>query len=222
MARKDAENYIIELMSRLDNTKKNVEMYKKLFANMSDADFDKYMKNLEEGKEEIYFVNPPFSGYKPDLNKLIAILKGLGIKPMEKIIFEDESGYKFKPDIEYKILYLPGRRTSHHASKGLSLHKNLDTRNPITGQVTGKDSKTGAITLPEAYIFTGLGLTKTLDELENIRGGDVGASTAFIQTLETTGRVSSADIEPHRNGVRSTKTINAIFKGMHIDINIGD
>ncbi len=51
-------DHIIKVMNTLDPSGANGERYKDFFKDMSDKDFDKYMKLLKEGKVQIYTVFP--------------------------------------------------------------------------------------------------------------------------------------------------------------------
>ena len=51
--RKLVQNKILEYMDSLDNSGYNKERYEKMFANMSDKEFDTYMNDLKDKRTKL-------------------------------------------------------------------------------------------------------------------------------------------------------------------------
>lgn len=218
--RKKVESYLLTILKDLDPSGKNVAMYKEIFSKMSDTEFSRMMERIKEG-ESILSIVTPNGDNSMDMNvaRLLKVAKKHNVKLFERVTFDD-GNMKFKPDIKYMVVDIPVRRTSQHGLKGLSVAKHYRSRNAITGQVSGKDSDSGSITLPEVYILNGREQKQTLKELLGTRGGDVKASAALNAILFKDGKVSRKEIERFADQTGSTKALKAFFKGMHLDINL--
>ena len=218
--RKRIEAYLLDEIGKLDTSGKNKQMYQNIFKNMSDVEFNSMMERIKEGESIFSIVIP--NGDKEiemDVPFLLGRAKALGIPVFEKVIFNDGRD-TYMPDVKYMIIDMPVRRSSQHGLKGLSVAKHTRNRNAMTGQVSGKDSDSGSITLPEVHVLNGRGLKNTLKELLGTRGGDVKASSALRALMFKTGTVSKKELERFADKTGSTKSLKAIFKAMHIKINL--
>ena len=56
--RKAAESFILNCIKELTLSDENVNIYKTMFATMSDEDFDQYMKDIESGKKWLVIFAP--------------------------------------------------------------------------------------------------------------------------------------------------------------------
>ena len=215
MARKDAEKYILDIVTQIDPSGINASLYEKRFKEMSDDEFDVFMNEIENGTNSIMINASGDATISHDRN--LDILDKMGAKVLQKVTIEKD-GYKIKPNVEYLILTCPFRRAAQHIKKNFSVHKHLKTRNANTGQVTG-DSKAGSITYPEAHLINAMGLKNIARELLGDRGGDIYASHAYASLLFKNGRVTSEEMKLYRTKTGGALYIKALFKAKHLLLN---
>ena len=219
MNRKKAEQVALDYIKSVDMTGENVEMYKKYFKSLTNAEFDTMMHRMRDGEFYLTAVIP--NGKKMvTLPFLYAGAKKHGIRIFDTITFKEDNGEEFTPPHTFKLLMLPVRRTTQHQEKGLSVAKHTRNRNRLTGQVSGTESDSGSLTVPEAQILQGIGAKNTLKELMGDRGGDVRAVAALNAFAFKTGKVERKQLLPFANGAGSNKTLKAFYRGIHMDLNI--
>jgi hypothetical protein len=212
--RKEIENYIIDHINKIDPSGTNGDLYKKMFKDMTDKEFDALMKKLE--KEEVVLQMIASDGKKDlvDLDRNFSIAKDFGVSFFQKIYNKDGDTEYLSPQ-ENLVYDLPVRRTRQTLLKGLSYAENSKKRNPLTKQVTSS-SKGGKITYPEVQILHGLGMENTLKELMNVRGGNVTAANARRAYIHKYGIVKREDIEKFGGMTGATKTLETFWKSAHI------
>lgn len=220
--RKKVEEYILSILRKILDDDLNINLYKDMFKNMSDEEFNTYMEELRDGKRYIEIIIPHELENKISLEKNIKIAKEMGIKFMSKLIFKND-GYlpSYESKGEYIVIDLPYRRMKQTVSKGISVSKDIKTIDTLTGQVVN-DSKSAKITLPELHILNSMGLEKTMIELTKDRGGDISAMNVLIDGLmRDDSRVTRSMIDNITNDkANSTHTLKAYLNGMMIDINL--
>ena len=214
MARKQAEEYVLSVMDSIDPSGVNKAIYKKRFKEMSDAEFEIFISEVEAGTNSLMVNASGDAILSHDRN--LKVLKQMNVPVFQKVTIDDGNG-KYKPNIEYLILKYPFRRAQQHIKKNFSVHADLKSRNSNTGQVTGK-SKAGSITYPEAQLISALGLKHVATELLGVRGGDVQASHAYASLLFKNGMVTAKEMEQYRSKTGGTIYIKALFKAKHLDI----
>jgi hypothetical protein len=218
--RKKAEALVYEYIEMLLPGSENVEIYKQLFAGMSDKQFDEFIQKLEDGSATLAIVDPNFGKEgAPSLSteRNLAIAKKLGHNFFERIWMRDDADSPaYLSNVEYLIGDLPLRRQAQLLVKKISIPEDNNSVDDLTGQPTGK-SKGSKISYPETQMLSARGLTDTLTELLKYRGGDVKGFAAMNAQISRTGGVSQATIEPLGTTVKSTETMSSFLKSMHLD-----
>ena len=219
--RKKIQDYILKAMKLLDpHTNINADYWKKKFDTMSDKDFDIFMHNLREGKENIHMYVPPFK-VRLQNKELIKASHELGVKLMHRIWMRDaHTGIKYLTPEEYMVIQMPVRRQQQFLDEKLSVPDNDKTIDGLTGQVAG-DSKACSFTTPEIQIFHARNLDATLFEMANVRGGNINNYAEFKRALEETGEVSLNQLDP-MNRTRVAVIGQVFLTAMHLDVNIVD
>lgn len=219
--RKKIQDYILKAMKLLDpHTNVNTDYWKKKFDTMSDKDFDIFMHNLREGKENIHMYVPPFK-VRLQNKELIKASHELGVKLMHRIWMRDaHTGIKYLTPEEYMVIQMPVRRQQQFLDEKLSVPDNDKTIDGLTGQVAG-DSKACSFTTPEIQIFHARNLDATLFEMANVRGGNINNYAEFKRALEETGEVSLNQLDP-MNRTRVAVIGQVFLTAMHLDVNIVD
>jgi len=219
MARADVERYILDSMKILDSSGEMVKLYEATFKEMSNSEFEEFITDLKEKKQYVSFIAPNGD------NKIKVSEESIRrfFKKERLNVFDDitvtEDGAEYTIPHKIPVLMLPVRRTQQHQSKGIAVSKDNKSRDSITGQVVS-DSAAGSITNPEKYVLANLGLTKILDEVANIRGGDTSGMLGLEAKILQQGKVSMKEIKPFRDKTGSAKAVKSYFKAMHIDLSI--
>lgn len=211
-----AEAFILKYIEKLAD-KFNREIYEKLFADMSDKQFDDFMKGLEEGSVDLAMIEPNFTDTENPIQKNLDLADELGHNFFERIWMSDDIGTpSYLSNIPYLVIDLPVRRQSQLLDKKVSIPEDNRSVDDLTGQPTGK-SKGSRISYPETNILAAMNLDSTLIELLKFRGGDGKAFNAMNKEISNTGAVSLNSIYDPATKVRSTTTLSAYLKGMHLD-----
>lgn len=214
--RKKAEDMILQIMKEIEPTGYNVEQYKKIFAKMSDKDFDNYMKGLRDGSMQLVAFKPMYEAKGFSVENNIAVGKKYGLSFFEKLIFSDNPNEPdHKTAIEFMVLDMPYRRQSQTLVKKISVPDNNDVIDQLTYQPTGP-SKGSKISYPELQVLIGMGMTSSIQELMQYRGGDKGGFNAYNAMTMRYGSVNMKAIAPYSTGVESTKTVKTFLTCMHI------
>ncbi|MDD2819501.1 MAG: hypothetical protein PHN51_11995 [Candidatus Nanopelagicales bacterium] len=214
--RKKAEAFILQLMKDIDPTGYNVEQWKKIFADLTDRQFDEYMKGLRDGTKFLVFFKPAYKAQGITEDTCLATAEKYGIKLFEKLVYTnnpDEPDHKTA--IEYLILEMPYRRQSQTMMKKISVPDNNKVIDQMTYQPTGP-SKGSKISYPELRVLLGMNMDNAISELIKYRGGDKGGFNAYNAMAMRYGSVRLKTIEPYRTGTESTKTVKIILNCMHI------
>jgi len=219
MSRKKTEELCLKYIGKIGN-RRDVERYKNLFKSMNNKDFDSFMKMLKANKTTLRVIEPNGSDSVPDIAYYFKIMRELGYEPFqrvkEKIPGTDIYTYSNVKDL---CLYVPAKRLSQHTIKKMSIPKHSKSRDSLTGQVTNT-SRATKITQKELGIFKANGYNAAVKELMMARTGDSGGETALFAFIEKYGEVSLDEISRYREGRQSTKSLNAYFKAMHLDLKL--
>lgn len=214
--RKKAEQSILAFMDLLDTSGYNRKKYEEIFKNMSDQDFDEYMRKIHNNEARLVFFAPLNKEPKITTKKLLDIANKLGIPMFEKLQYINVPNTEdYMTNIEYLIVDLPFKRQSQNLIKKISIPDHNKTIDYLTYQPTGV-SKGAKISFPELQILVGMGLEKSLDELIRFRGGDKNGFLAYNAMIMRTGTANLKTLNYYSSGVESTKTLKAFLTAMHI------
>lgn len=217
--RKKAQEYILKNIAMIDQStdKHNTKRYEEKFKNMTDKEFDDYMKRLRDGDEQVYYINTTLKD-NVDVNKLKEDCKKLGIKLFERIRMWDDvtQSYYLTPN-ECLILQLPVRRVSQFVDHKLSVFESDKKIDLLSGQVL-KPDQAASLSQVEVQCLYSHGLTNSILELIKYRGGDTVAFGEYKRELEETGTTSVN--KDTGSVVRSAVVLGVYYNGMHIETNI--
>lgn len=214
--RKAAEKIILENIEKLIPGSQNVEIYRQLFAGMSDKQFDEWMTKLEQGEIRLSIIAPNFQEPKLTIERNLALADELGHNFFERIWMDgtDDMPAYLSP-IKYLVVDLPLRRQAQLLVKKISIPEDNKSVDDFTGQPTGK-SKGSKISYPETQIMAALNLDHNLTEMLKFRGGDVKGFDAMNNAISKTGGVSLEAIEALGTKVKSTETLSIFLTSMHL------
>lgn len=218
--RAKAEAFIFQFFKDLDSSGYNIEQYKKIFAKMSDKDFEEYMKGIRSGEKTLVVFKPMFKAKGITVENNLKVAEKYGIKLFEKLIFtEDKNVPDHMSTIEYLILDLPYRRQSQNIVKKISVPDDNKTIDQLTFQPTGA-SKGSKISYPELQVLIGMGLDNSISELIRYRGGDRGGFAAYNAMFLRYGSANLKTLSNYATGVESTRTLKTLLLSMHLQLDI--
>lgn len=218
--RKKVEELILSTMKTMEPGGTNHDRYKKMFESMSDADFDKYMKDIKAKKKKLPFYAPNMKVILKQAD-LIKAADAIKAEIFTKLIFRDPvTGLPYRTPNEVMVLKLPVRRTRQYLKHGISVPEGDSKVDMLTGQVI-KPDQASRFSFIEMQLLYGRGMTNVITEFMKVRGGDIPAYAQLKQSLEETGEFSLASLDPNTIP-RSTMTTDLLFKCMCIDSNLVD
>jgi hypothetical protein len=211
-------DYICSICDIIDPSKLNSKRYHRLLDNMNDKEFDQWMHYVKEDKWRLHIVAPNLIINLKNENLLKAADKAK-CKLFHRIWMTDHAtGRQYLTDNEYLVLTLPVRRQQQFLDEKMSVPDNDRQIDGMTGQVTG-DSRSSSITNPEIQILASRKLDATLEELVNVRGGNMLAYGEFKRQAEETGEINMSMFDPNTRS-RVAVVGQVLLNSMHIDTNI--
>jgi hypothetical protein len=214
--RKETEDFIISHINAILGDNSNEHVYKEMFQNMSDKDFDKYIDDLESGNKYLVVIVPNMGKTKLSVERNLQLAKKLGVQFFQRIWFTQEGTQeKYLSPIPYMVLDLPIRRQSQLLDKKMSIPEDQNSVDIFTNQPAGK-SKGGKVAYTELQVLTALGLDNCIIELIKMRGGDEGGYRAMSKSLKEKGSVDLNVLKQYSTGVQSTRTLKTFLTGAHL------
>lgn len=216
--RKEAQEFILKLISDMLGKGANYTRYTELFKKMTDKEFDDYMKAIRDGKHTLYVELPNMGKEKFDIDKALKAGDSLGINFFKKVWhYNVATDLDFKPDVEYMVLRLPVRPLKQFVQEKMSVPSSDKKINSLTGQVTAED-KTASFTFVENQSLNAKSMEKTSLELLKPRGGDTEAYSEMKRELEETGECSLENLGQNSRP-RSVDILKMQYLGMGIKSN---
>lgn len=218
--RKKAEAFILQFVKDIEPTGYNVEQYKKIFADMSDKDFDTYMKEIRAGNRFLVIFKPMYEAMGLTVENNLAIAEKYGLEFFERLIISNNpDAPDYMTSITYLVVDFPYRRQSQTLLKKMSIPEHNKVIDELTFQPTG-ESKGAKISYPELQVLIGMGLDNTIAELIRYRGGDRNGFNAYNAMFLRYGNANLKTLSEYSSGVESTKTLKTYMTAMHIKTTI--
>lgn len=212
---------VAELLAGLEEIlpgSENTALWKAKLESMSDAQFEDFIKGLDQKTTQISVIVPNFSQNKNnqiDVDRMLDLGLKWGHDFFQRLWMMGPDGSYYLTPIKYLVYDLPLRRQAQHLIKKISIPEDNKSVDDLSGQPTGK-SKGSKLSYPELQVMAALGLDHSIIEMIKYRGGDTKGFNAMNTTIAKTGTVSLAEIEPYAGGVESTKTLGTILTSMHL------
>lgn len=214
--RKAAEDFIIKYIGKIAPGATNSEIYKNLFAEMTDADFEQFISDLESGKKFLPIIVPNFSNHGVTVENNLALAKELGHEFFQQLWYEGKNGDpSYLTPNKFLIVDLPVRRASQTLIKKISVPADNKTVDALSGQPTG-DSKGARLSYPELQVCASMGLTKSMVELMKYRGGDNAGFTAMNAFISRYGKVNQEVLKKFSGGATATRTLKTFLTAAHL------
>ena len=211
-------DFICKLCDTMEPSGLNSKRYRQIIGQMNDKEFDQFMNYMKEGKWQLHIVAPNMivNLQNEDLLKACDLI---GLDLFQRVwMYDKATGRKFLTDNKYMFVKLPIRRQQQFLDEKISVPDNDRTIDGLTGQVTG-DSRSCSITNPEIQILAARGLNNTLQELVNIRGGNIHGYNEFRRMLEENGE---GDLDMLDTGSRTRASVvgGKLLQSMMLDTNL--
>lgn len=211
-------DFICKLCDTMEPSGLNSKRYRQIIGQMNDKEFDQFMNYMKEGKWQLHIVAPNMivNLQNEDLLKACDLI---GLDLFQRVwMYDKATGRKFLTDNKYMFVKLPIRRQQQFLDEKISVPDNDRTIDGLTGQVTG-DSRSCSITNPEIQILAARGLNNTLQELVNIRGGNIHGYSEFRRMLEENGE-GDLDILDTGSRTRASVVGGKLLQSMMLDTNL--
>ena len=215
-----AEGFILKYLGAIAPKSNNVEIYKNIFAAMTDKDFDQFIQDLEAKRKFITIVAPNFMESGITVENNLKVAEKLGHDFFQKLWIEgDHDKPTYLTPIKYLVMDLPLRRASQTLTKKISVPKHNRVIDSLTGQPTG-ESKGAKISYPEVQLAAAMGLENCMVELMKYRGGDIRGGAALAGMISKYGRANMKALAPFASGVESTKSLKTLLAAAHLKSNL--
>lgn len=183
---------------------------------MSDAEFDTWMKGLENDINHLVIIAPNFSNIGISVTNNLKFAKELGYEFFQRLRIGKQGDIpEHLTPIKYLVIDLPVRRLSQSLSKKMSVPENSKSIDALTGQVNGK-SAAASLSFVEMEMLAASGLDKTITELYKYRGGDQRGRNAMNAMISRFGRANQETLQHFAGGVTSTRTLKTFLTAMHL------
>lgn len=186
--RKAFEDFVIDKLGRTTKGKGNAKIYRKLFDQMNNAEFEKFIEYLENGGELAIFTNDYLPGESLEYNNLLKLCTNNGIAIETRLVIEDEvTGITSLSPYKAMVGRVECRKQRQMLAVKFSHSKDDSEVDALTGQATG-ESRATSLGYPELNTLRSLGLHIMANELYNVKGGDEEAFKTYKNDLLTTGK----------------------------------
>ena len=217
--RQQAEELIYNVFDAIDKTHTNSDYYKKLFANMTDKDFEDFCKR----RLPFRFHTKVFS-IEPKMYDVINAFKVLDKPLMEKVklpyVYINSKGEPIET-AECMVIYIHLKRMKQMLTKKNHTSIHIDDRNTKTGLLGGHD-KGGKETDREFESLATMGLDYTMDEFARPRADAMDAKSQMSATILSKGYIEDKDIFLAKNDSIAKNLMNVYLIGAHIHSNLID
>ncbi|QAX96143.1 hypothetical protein [Vibrio phage vB_VmeM-Yong XC32] len=212
--RKKVETEWLKFLDEVKAPVRNKELYKELFARLTDEEFDAMMQLIRDEKDVLAIRSFNMEGEGMDYEHVMKVGEKLGISWFQRIEMTDSVTRETSlSPVRYLILELQVRRQIQHLVKKRSTASSNKVVDQLSGQVTG-DSKSASMSLPELTALNAKGNAQGIIELIKVRGGDKEAYRSMMEQIRDTGGFSLGPIIDANSRPKIISTTNKLLRGM--------
>lgn len=217
--RQQAEELIYKVYDTVDPSKTNSDYYRKIFATMTDKDFEEFCKR----RLPFRFHNSVFR-VEPKMYEVIDAFKVLNKPLLEKVklpyVYKNAKGEPVETQ-ECMVIYIHLKRMKQMLTKKNNTAMNIEKRDMKTGRLIGSD-KGGQETDREFESLATMGLDWTMDEFARSRADATSAMTQMSNTILANGYVTDKDIQVSKDDSLGKNMLNVYLLGAGIASNLID
>jgi hypothetical protein len=220
---------LAEYFPKIEQGEQNLNAYLQELRKLPEEKFEAMVASIERGRDTptavlsefiLPFFVPNLKDSKIRMDGLLKLADELNVPIYQRVWTTDEStGQRYLTPIKYPVLPLAVRRQAQTLDGKQSIPTDTSVIDDLTGQPTG-DSKGSAMTYTELQVFYAQGLENTIIEAIKVRGGDQKALNAFEREIIERGGASLQPILDANTHVKSTLSLNAYLRGMHLSSNL--
>lgn len=217
--REQVEQLIITYFDQLDKSKTNSDYYKKLFSEMTDTEFEKFMK-----KDYPIRFQMRQSVTEPSMSDIEDSLKAIGVPMLERIsmpsVYTDINGSAVQSK-ECLIVYDNIKKVQQFVTKKNKWALETSNRDMRSGRLIGNDKGT-AMSDREFESLATLGLEHTMYEFSKPKADAMMSKAAMNAAISSKGFVTEEDLPNNVEDSLARNMINAYLIGCHLDSNLVD
>lgn len=214
--RKAAEASILSDLEEILPGSANVNIYKRRFLEMTDAEFEQMILRIEAGEFILPIIAPEAQAPAIDVGRNIDTAKRWGVKLFERVWMDGQYGADpYLSNDEYLIVLMPLKRQAQFLTKKISIPEDSRTIDNMTGQVTGR-SKGSKISYVEMQVLNSQDLRNSIMEFQKPKGGDLTAYNAMAHSLTTTGGASLTSLNALGSRARSIDSLSIHLTTLHL------
>ena len=217
--RQQAEELIYKIYDTVDPSKTNSDYYRKIFATMTDKDFEEFCKR----RLPFRFHNSVFK-VEPKMYDIIDAFKVLDKPLLEKVklpyVYKNTKGEPVETQ-ECMVIYIHLKRMKQMLTKKNNTAMNIENRDMKTGRLIGED-KGGQETDKEFESLATMGLDWTMDEFARPKADAMSAISQMSSAILANGFVSDKDLQIPTDDSLGKNMLNAYLLGAHIASNLVD
>lgn len=187
---------------------------------MTDAQFDKFMDDIDNDRNYVPFVTESFDKPSVSLENNYKVAPEFNVNFHEKLVITDEStGVTYVSKYEAMILMPPVRRQVQTGESGISVPSSKMITDDLTDQVTG-DSSSMKITNPEINGLMAREMPNCLKEFVAVRAGNNDSNERLRSSIIQTGHGRLDDALSTGTRAKVTDTFSTYLKAMHFGNNL--
>lgn len=217
--RQQAEELIYKIYDTVDPSKTNSDYYRKIFATMTDKDFEEFCKR----RLPFRFHNSVFK-VEPKMYDIIDAFKVLDKPLLEKVklpyVYKNDKGEPVETQ-ECMVIYIHLKRMKQMLTKKNNTALNIEKRDMKTGRLMGED-KGGQETDKEFESLATMGLDWTMDEFARPKADAMSGISQMSNAILANGFVSDKDLQIPNDDSLGKNTLNTYLLGAHIASNLVD
>ena len=215
--RKQIESLVYETFDKLDTTGQNTNYYKELFADMSDQEFERFIK-----KDFPFRFHTKAFEISPSMSDINNACKVLAVPLLEKValpyLYENTEGVPVNSK-ECLVGYIPLKKMKQFITKKNDMFTEISERDMKTGLLVSFD-KNGNTSDREMEALAVMGLDNTMTEFSRHRADSMRAKSTFYSTINTVGQVSLKDAPVDIDDSLAKNLMNTYLIGSMLNSNL--
>lgn len=215
--RRQIQELINGVMTRLDPTGNNAAKYQKMFQSMNDSAFNEWItKFLNDDKSNLRVDIEEFGKMKLQYENIEEAAKFLNIPLYEYVYMPHISTNPNRPVRTHQpvmVGYLNIKRPQQLVTKKTGLAIDDSNRDEVTGAVKG-DSKGGMTSGIENELLTGVGANEVISEICGVRGDNVQEYDEMVSKISETGSARLEDIKTNVFDKPTVLTADILLRAM--------
>jgi len=216
------EKLIYDTFDALDPSGTNTNKFKLAFAQMNDAQFEKYMKDFLKNDQENFMLDIVEFDHDLKMENCEKAAKVLGIPLMEYVYMPHLTMDRNRVVVSKQkclVGYINIKRTQQMVQKKNGLSISNERRSAMTGQAVDKDKNARDSDI-EASMLVALGADKILQELHGPRSDDPVMKRQMNQSIATKGYVMLEELDNLPTNKVTLNTVNTYLLGMGLKSDI--